>query len=424
MTYPAKEETLKKKGFVLPYTRPVHKEGGHSLNTLVAVAIAPFGQGEHLSTRVAQAIAVIRKSGLTYRTNAMFTEIEGPWDDVMALVKDATFILAKQGIRTEVILKADIRPGYTDMMTTKVARIDALLGDGQGPEALGLAVKPEDKTPLVSGSIKEKKMRRKTVLAIAGSDSSGGAGIQADIKALTAHGVFAMTAITALTAQNSKGVSQVAVTGPDMIQAQLQAVADDMPIDAIKIGMVADQASMEVIADFLKEHPQIPVVLDPVMVASSGSSLMESSASQYLRDALIPLATLVTPNIPEAQALTGLAISTCDDMEEAATAMGQKYPNTAILLKGGHLADEATDILYRQGRMIRFTGARIASKNNHGTGCTLSSTIAGLLAQGQGLEEAVRQAKDYVRMAMASRHDYTCAGPGPLDHMWHSRPEV
>lgn len=261
-------------------------------------------------------------------------------------------------------------------------------------------------------------MRKKTVLAVAGSDSSGGAGIQADIKSLTAHNIYAMTAITALTAQNSKGVQDALYVRPEFLKAQLDSVFDDMPVDAIKIGMLPNSELMETLADSLEKHPQIPVVLDPVMVATSGSDLMEAEALAILKSRLIPLSRIVTPNIPEAEALSGRPIQSREDMIAAAQSLSQSFPETAILIKGGHLPGEAADYLIDGDHATWFEGEHIESTNTHGTGCSLSSAIAAGLAQGRDLAEAVRQAKDYVTGALASKDDYGCSGPGPLDHMW------
>ena len=251
-------------------------------------------------------------------------------------------------------------------------------------------------------------MKMKTALTIAGSDCSGGAGIQADLKTMTMNGVFAMSAITALTAQNTTGVT------PDFLSEQLDAVFKDIYPDAVKIGMVASSELICVIADRLSYHKAKNVVVDPVMVATSGSSLMKTDAVQTLVEKLLPIATLVTPNISEAQVLSGKAIENKEDMLSAAKSIGDMY-GCAVLLKGGHNINDANDLLYANGEMIWFEGKRINNPNTHGTGCTLSSAIASNLAKGFDLAMSVKRAKDYISDALSAQLDLG-QGSGPMMH--------
>ena len=254
----------------------------------------------------------------------------------------------------------------------------------------------------------------KTALSIAGSDCSGGAGIQADLKTMTMNGVYAMSVITALTAQNTTGVRSIQESTPDFLKDQLDAVFQDIFPDAVKIGMVASSELIRVIADRLKFYQARNVVVDPVMVATSGSALMEDNAVQTLIEELLPLSTLVTPNIPEAEVLSGMTIENKDDMITAAKHIGDKY-NCAVLLKGGHSINDANDLLYADGQLTWFAGRRIDNPNTHGTGCTLSSAIAANLANGYALPDAVQKAKDYISGALAAMLDLG-NGSGPLDH--------
>ena len=254
----------------------------------------------------------------------------------------------------------------------------------------------------------------KTALSIAGSDCSGGAGIQADIKTMTMHGVYAMSAITALTAQNTTGVRAIQESTPDFLQQQIDAVFEDIYPDAVKIGMVASSALIYVIADRLRYYNAKNVVIDPVMVASAGSSLMKQRAVQTLVQELLPLSTLVTPNIPEAQVLSGMSIASKADMVTAAKEIGDRY-HCAVLLKGGHSINDANDLLYTDGELIWFEGKRIHNPNTHGTGCTLSSAIASNLAKGYSLAESVQRAKDYVSGALAAMLNLG-KGSGPMNH--------
>ena len=254
----------------------------------------------------------------------------------------------------------------------------------------------------------------KTALSIAGSDCSGGAGIQADIKTMTMNGVYAMSAITALTAQNTTGVRAIQESTPDFLKQQLDAVFEDIYPDAVKIGMVASSELIHVIADRLRHYGAKNIVVDPVMVATSGSALMKQNAVQTLINELLPISTLVTPNIPEAQVLSGLTIESKEDMITAAKRIGDNY-RCAVLLKGGHSINDANDLLYANGRLTWFEGKRINNPNTHGTGCTLSSAIAANLAKGFSLAESVQGAKDYISGALAAMLDLG-KGSGPMNH--------
>ena len=254
----------------------------------------------------------------------------------------------------------------------------------------------------------------KTAMTIAGSDCSGGAGIQADLKTMTMNGVYAMSAITALTAQNTTGVRAIQESTPDFLKQQIDAVFEDIYPDAIKIGMVASSELIRVIADRLKYYDAKNVVIDPVMVASAGSSLMKQNAVQTLITELLPISTLVTPNIPEAQVLSGMSIRNKDDMIAAAKQMGDSY-HCAVLLKGGHSINDANDLLYADGELRWFEGKRIDNPNTHGTGCTLSSAIASNLAKGFTLTESIQRAKDYISGALAAMLDLG-EGSGPMNH--------
>ena len=257
-------------------------------------------------------------------------------------------------------------------------------------------------------------MKMKTALTIAGSDCSGGAGIQADLKTMTMNGVYAMSVITALTAQNTTGVRAIQESTPDFLGEQLDAVFEDIYPDAVKIGMVASSELICVIADRLAYHKAKNVVVDPVMVATSGSSLMKTEAVQTLVEKLLPIATLVTPNIPEAQILSEKIIERKEDMLSAAKSIGDAY-GCAVLLKGGHSINDANDLLYANGESVWFEGKRINNPNTHGTGCTLSSAIASNLAKGFTLAESVQRAKDYISGALSAMLDLG-NGSGPMNH--------
>lgn len=257
-------------------------------------------------------------------------------------------------------------------------------------------------------------MKMKTALTIAGSDCSGGAGIQADLKTMTMNGVFAMSAITALTAQNTTGVRAIQEATPEFLKQQIDSVFEDIYPDAVKIGMVSSSELIYVISERLKRYDAKNVVVDPVMVATSGSALMKNDAVQTLIDELLPIAALITPNIPEAQILSGLSITTEEDMITAAKKIGNTY-NCAVLVKGGHSINDANDLLFSNGELIWFEGKRIDNPNTHGTGCTLSSAIAANLAKGFSLEESVKRAKDYISGALAAMLDLG-KGSGPMKH--------
>ena len=260
-------------------------------------------------------------------------------------------------------------------------------------------------------------MKQKTALTIAGSDCSGGAGIQADLKTMTMNGVYAMSAITALTAQNTTGVRAIQESTPDFLKQQLDAIFEDIYPDAVKIGMVASSELIRVIADRLRHYEAKNIVVDPVMVATSGSALMKNGAVKTLTEELLPISTLVTPNIPEAQVLSGLRIETKEDMLIAAKHIGDTY-HCAVLLKGGHSINDANDLLYAGGELHWFEGKRIDNPNTHGTGCTLSSAIASNLAKGYTLSESVQRAKDYISGALAAMLDLG-QGSGPMNHAFH-----
>jgi len=254
----------------------------------------------------------------------------------------------------------------------------------------------------------------RTALTIAGSDSGGGAGIQADIKTMTMNGVYAMSVITALTAQNTAGVRAIQESTPEFLKQQLDAVFEDIYPDAVKIGMVSSCELIHIIADRLRYYCAKNIVVDPVMVATSGSSLMKTDAVQTLVDELFPLAVLVTPNIPEAQVLSGLSIRSKEEMVAAAEKISSTY-HCAVLLKGGHSVHDANDLLFADGKAVWFEGKRIDNPNTHGTGCTLSSAIASNLAKGLCLSESVRRAKDYISGALAAMLDLG-QGSGPMNH--------
>ena len=257
-------------------------------------------------------------------------------------------------------------------------------------------------------------MKMKTALTIAGSDCSGGAGIQADLKTMTMNGVYAMSAITALTAQNTTGVRAIQEAAPEFLKDQIDAVFEDIRPDAVKIGMVSSAELIEVIADRLAYYKAENVVVDPVMVATSGSELMKTDARSVLTSARLPLATLVTPNIPEAEILSGQSVHTKDDMERVAKLIGDTY-GCAVLLKGGHSVNDANDLLYADGCYEWFSGKRIDNPNTHGTGCTLSSAIAANLAKGYDLANSIQKAKDYISGALAAMLDLG-HGSGPMNH--------
>ena len=256
----------------------------------------------------------------------------------------------------------------------------------------------------------------KTALTIAGSDSSGGAGIQADLKTMTANGVYAMSAITALTAQNTTGVTDILESTPHFLSEQLDAIFTDIFPDAVKIGMVSSAELIAVIAAKLKAYKAENIVVDPVMVATSGAKLLRSDAVEALCRELLPLAAVLTPNIPEAEILSGMTITDAAGMEAAARLISEKY-GCAVLCKGGHKVNDADDLLWRNGSGKWFHGKRINNPNTHGTGCTLSSAIASNLAKGYDLDQSVERAKAYISGALAAMLDLG-HGSGPMNHMF------
>lgn len=254
-----------------------------------------------------------------------------------------------------------------------------------------------------------------TALTIAGSDSSGGAGIQADIKTMTTNGVYAMSAITALTAQNTTGVTDIMEVTPKFLEEQIDSIFTDIRPDAIKTGMVSSGELIEVIADKLTEYKAGNIVVDPVMVATSGARLISEEAIDTLKHRLLPLATVITPNIPEAEVLSGMEIKSEEDMEKAAKNICEKF-GCGVLLKGGHQLNDANDLLWQKDAdPVWFHGKRINNSNTHGTGCTLSSAIASNLAKGYDLQTAVKYAKNYISGALAAMLDLG-KGSGPMNH--------
>lgn len=256
-----------------------------------------------------------------------------------------------------------------------------------------------------------------SVLAIAGSDPSGGAGVQADLKTYAALGVYGMAAITALTAQNTVGVAGVHAVPPEFIALQIDAVVSDIPPDAVKTGMLASADIVRVVADKAREHNFRNLVVDPVMVAKSGDSLLAEDAVRAVRDELLPLATVVTPNLPEAAALLGRPVDSLEAMREAARAI-HSLGAANVVVKGGHLEGETLiDILFDGERLHEFSGPQVQTRNTHGTGCTFSSAIAAYLALGETVPEAVRKAKDYLTGALQHAYD-TGKGHGSVNHGW------
>lgn len=254
----------------------------------------------------------------------------------------------------------------------------------------------------------------KSVLTIAGSDSIGGAGIQADIKSITCNGCYAMTAITAMTAQNTLGVKSIQESSPEFLEDQIDAIFADIVPDAVKIGMVSNRKLIEIISRKLKEYGAKNIVLDPVMIATSGAKLISEDAIETLKENLIPLATLITPNIPESEILSGMKIETEEQMVYAAKQISEKF-KTAVLVKGGHSINDANDVLYADGKFLWFPQERIENSNTHGTGCTLSSAIASHLAKGEPIECAINSAKKYLTECLKAGLDLG-KGSGPLMH--------
>ena len=257
----------------------------------------------------------------------------------------------------------------------------------------------------------------RTALSIAGSDSSGGAGIQADVKTMTANGVYAMTAITALTAQNTTGVTGIMEVTPEFLAQQLDSIFTDIRPDAVKIGMVSSSALIQVIAEKLKEYKAENIVVDPVMVATSGSKLISDDAIETLKTCLMPLSSILTPNIPEAEVLAEMKVETEEEMILAAKKISETF-HCAVLCKGGHQLNDANDLLYRDGEYKWFHGKRIQNPNTHGTGCTLSSAIASNLAKGYSMDESVKRAKDYISEALEAMLDLG-KGSGSMKHCFN-----
>ena len=259
------------------------------------------------------------------------------------------------------------------------------------------------------------------VLTIAGSDSGGGAGIQADLKTISAIGCYGMSVITALTAQNTKGVTGIHAVPPSFAEEQMEAVFTDIGADAVKIGMLYSAELIKVVARQLKKHNADKIVLDPVMVAQSGDKLLQDDAIEAIKEHLMPLAEVVTPNLPEAKVLLGRELQGTEEMQDAARDLAG-YNSKNILIKGGHLNDDnSTDFLYlaREDRFVVLKGDRIKTRNNHGTGCTLSSAIASYLAKGYNIESAVRKAKIYVTEAIRAGSEYKLGyGHGPVHHFF------
>ena len=257
----------------------------------------------------------------------------------------------------------------------------------------------------------------KKVLTIAGSDSSGGAGIQADIKTITAHRMYAMSVITALTAQNTTGVFGISEASPEFVGQQLDAVFTDIFPDSVKIGMVSNSDIIKVIAEKLSKYKAQKIVVDPVMVSTSGCRLISEEAQTALTDILLPMAEVITPNIPEAEVLSGIKIANEQDMISAAKLISKKYSG-AILVKGGHLVNDAIDLLYFNETVNWYKSERINNPNTYGTGCTLSSAIACNLADGKSLDESIKNAKEYLTGALAAMLDLG-KGSGPLNHVYN-----
>ncbi|GAA0800996.1 bifunctional hydroxymethylpyrimidine kinase/phosphomethylpyrimidine kinase [Faecalicatena orotica] len=265
-----------------------------------------------------------------------------------------------------------------------------------------------------NGQDKKGSTAMKTALTIAGSDCSGGAGIQADIKTMLANGVYAMSAVTALTAQNTTGVAGIMVVETEFLKKQIDCIFTDIRPDAVKIGMVPTAGLIEAAAEKLKEYRAGNIVADPVMISTSGARLIDEDAEAVLKEKLLPAAALVTPNIPEAEVLSGLTVRSEEDMVHAAGIIYHRY-GCAVLLKGGHRTCDANDLLYQKDGTRWFFGKRIENPNTHGTGCTLSSAIASNLAKGYDLETSVERAKEYLSGALRAMLDLG-KGSGPLDH--------
>jgi len=262
----------------------------------------------------------------------------------------------------------------------------------------------------------------KKVLTIAGSDCSGGAGIQADLKTMMAHKIYGMSVITAITAQNTIGVYGVVETSPEFVAQQIDCIFNDIRPDAVKIGMVSNRAIIEVIVEKLLEHKATNIVVDPVMISTSGSRLLSDGAIDVLVKKLLPIATVITPNIGEAEALAGFKVKSEYDMIKAARLI-YKMQKGGVLIKGGHLKNTANDLLYMDEKCTWFNEIRIENPNTHGTGCTLSSAIACNLATGLDLEKSIEKAKKYLTGALKANADIG-KGSGPLDHAYSMRFQI
>ena len=266
-------------------------------------------------------------------------------------------------------------------------------------------------------------MHYRCALTIAGSDSVGGAGIQADIKTMSALGVYAASVITAVTVQNTSGVYDIEALRPEIVGGQIRAVMDDIAPTAAKIGMVNDAGTIHAIAEALSAHKGVKVVVDPVMVSTSGYRLMQEDALRVFRTELMPIAALLTPNVPEAEILAGMSIANVDDMDRAAGKICLEA-GCDVLVKGGHLDGATkTDILYHDGKRVATYKARtVRTRNTHGTGCTLSSAITAHLALGHGMDDAIRLAKEYLYQALEAGKDVQIGkGHGPVDHFFNPR---
>ena len=268
----------------------------------------------------------------------------------------------------------------------------------------------------VGGKILPVTVILKKVLTIAGSDCSGGAGIQADIKTITAHKLYAMSAITALTAQNTTGVYGIEEVSPEFVGQQLDCIFTDIRPDAVKIGMGSNIEIIKIIADKLKEYRAENIVVDPVMVSTSGSKLISDDAVDALKTYLFPLATVITPNIPEAEVLCGFSIRTKDEMLKSAQSIAQ-FVNKGVLVKGGHFSEGSDDLLFYDYKAFWFETKRVNNPNTHGTGCTLSSAIASNLAMGYSLQDSIEYAKQYITGALLDGLDLG-KGSGPLNHCY------
>jgi len=253
-------------------------------------------------------------------------------------------------------------------------------------------------------------------LTIAGSDSGGGAGIQADLKTFTSLGVYGMSVITSVTAQNTQGVFGIYDVPIEGVEKQIDVVLSDIGADAIKIGMLSSKEIVQVVSRKLKEYNQVPIVVDPVMVAKGGSSLLSDEAKEEIKNLLLPLATVITPNIPEAEVLTDMKIHSLDDMRRAAERL-LLFGSKSVIVKGGHLENEAVDLFHDGNEWLLFPAKRIHTKNTHGTGCTFSSAIAAELAKGRKLKSAIEIAKAYIQAAIEEADELAIgSGHGPTNH--------